>query len=548
MSEPSAAEAVALLEEIKRLMELKGENPFKARAFEKAAASVAGHADLLERARNGTLTELPGVGKSIAEVLTEFLTTGKSAMREELQGSLPAGLSELTEIPGLGPKKALLLIEELGISSVAELEYACKENRLLKLAGFGAKLQAKILEGVQFRKSTQNQQRLSDAFGAAERVFRVLTQTSGGLRVSETGALRRRMETLSALEYLVELPAEEARAAKLRQSLENAVAALPSGPGSLPARVHFAESGSFGSELARTTATEAHWKAVGSPAAIRAASEEEFYAAIGMPWIPPEARETGEEVTLARAGKLERLLPWDGIRGVFHNHTTRSDGTASLEEMVAAARERGYEYIGISDHSQSAFYAQGLKTDALADQEREVRKVQEKFPDIRVFWGIESDILADGSLDYDRSVLERFDFVIASVHSRFGMDRDTMTERILEAVRNPCTRFLGHVTGRLLLGRKGYEVDLERVIAEAASHDVAIEINANPARLDIDWRWGPELRRRGTKVSVNPDAHETAGLDDVKFGVAMARKALLPGELVVNARSVDEVAKWLKRS
>ncbi|HUP58692.1 MAG TPA: helix-hairpin-helix domain-containing protein [Bdellovibrionota bacterium] len=547
MSEPGAADAVALLEEIKRLMDLKGENPFKARAFEKAAASVAGHGDLAERARKGTLTELAGIGKSIAEVLTEFLTTGKSTVRDELMASLPAGLSELTEIPGLGPKKALLLIEELGISSVAELEYACKENRLLKLAGFGAKLQAKILEGVQFRKSTQNQQRLSDAFGAAERVFRVLTQTAGGLRVSETGALRRRMETLSALEYLVELPAEESKAAKLRQSLENAVAALPSGPGSLPARVHFADPGSFGSELARTTATEAHWKAVGSPAALRAASEEEFYAAIGTPWIPPEARETGEEVSLARAGKLERLLPWDGIRGVFHNHTTRSDGTASLEEMVAAARERGYEYIGISDHSQSAFYAQGLKTDALADQEREVRKVQEKFPDIRVFWGIESDILADGSLDYDRSVLERFDFVIASVHSRFGMDRDTMTGRILEAVRNPCTRFLGHVTGRLLLGRKGYEVDLERVIAEAASHDVAIEINANPARLDIDWRWGPELRRRGTKVSVNPDAHETAGLDDVKFGVAMARKALLPGELVVNARSVDEVAKWLKR-
>jgi DNA polymerase (family 10) len=216
--------------------------------------------------------------------------------------------------------------------------------------------------------------------------------------------------------------------------------------------------------------------------------------------------------------------------------------------MVIAAKKLGFEYIGISDHSQSAFYAQGLKADALLDQEREVREVQEKHPDIRIFWGIESDILADGSLDYDEKILRRFDFVVASIHSRFQMDRETMTNRILEAIRHPCTRFLGHATGRILLGRHGYDVNMERIIRDAASSGVAIEINANPARLDIDWRWGAELRKHQTLVSVNPDAHETAGLEDTRYGIAMARKALLPGRQVVNSRSAAEVGKWLKRA
>jgi DNA polymerase (family 10) len=252
-------------------------------------------------------------------------------------------------------------------------------------------------------------------------------------------------------------------------------------------------------------------------------------------------------VKLAKAGKLDSILAWDGVRGIFHNHTTRSDGTASLEEMVIAAKKQGFQYIGISDHSQSAFYASGLKTDALLEQEKEIRKVQDKHPDIRIFWGIESDILADGSLDYPESMLKRFDFVVASVHSRFQMDKEAMTDRILEAIRNPHTRFLGHATGRILLGRKGYDLHMEKIIAEAAACDVAIELNANPARLDIDWRWGPELRKHGTKISVNPDAHATDEIVNTRFGIMMARKALLPASQVVNGRSVKEVEKWLAR-
>jgi DNA polymerase (family 10) len=538
--------AIALLDEIRRLMALRGENVFKVRAFERAAISLEGQTDLVEKAKAGTLIEIEGIGKGISEVLTEFLLHGTSRVRDELAAALPEGLAELTEISGVGPKKAQALIDELGIRSVAELEYACRENRLLKLKGFGEKLQAKILEGIQFKKSTQHQQRLVDADPVASLLLHELEAEAAprGLRVSVTGALRRRLEVLSELEFLAELPAG-AESAKARQAFEARIARA--GHGRIPARVHFAEGDRFGYELARTTAAAPHWQALGAPKPGAFREEEDLYRALGLAWIPPEARETGEEVALSRAGELSKILPSDGIRGVFHNHTTRSDGTASLEGMILAARERGYSYIGISDHSQSAFYAQGLKTPDLVDQEREVRKLQEKYPDIRVFWGIESDILADGSLDYPAEVLKRFDFVIASIHSRFGMDRETMTNRILEAIRNPCTRFLGHVTGRLLLGRKGNDLDLEKIIVEASRCGVAIEINANPARLDIDWRWGPELRKQKTMVSVNPDAHSVEGLDDVKYGIAMARKALLPSSQVVNSRSADEVARWLRR-
>lgn len=553
---------IDLLEEIQHLMELKGENPFKVRAFDKAAKvleEASDDEDWKLRAKEGTLTELPGIGKGISQVLTEFILEGKSSVRDELKESLPEGLLELTRVPGLGPKKAMQLVTELEIKTLGELEYACRENRLLKLKGFGEKVQTKILEGVQFLAANRGQLRLSEAFPIAERILPVLSKAvndgrhpaGGGLRIVETGELRRRRETLSSLEFLVETLPGMKTTASLEEKLYGSLA-LDSMSGEklgLPVKFHFATTSEFPAALARTTATTEHWKALGADAKgiVGAPTEEEFYAKLGVPFIAPEMRETGEEIELARQGKLAQVLPWDGIRGVFHNHTTMSDGAATLEEMVLAAKARGYEYIGISDHSQSAFYAQGLKEDALDAQEKEVRRVQEKYPEVRIFWGIESDILADGSLDYDDRRLKRFDFVIASVHSRFQMDQEAMTDRILQAIRHPATRFVGHLTGRLLLGRKGYDLHVEKIIEEAAKRNVAIEINAHPARLDIDWRWGSELRRRSCMVSVNPDAHEIAGLDDTKYGILVARKALLPSSLVLNSMGTKEVEAWLKR-
>jgi DNA polymerase (family 10) len=542
------SQATELLEEIQRLMELKGENPFKIRAFERAVQTISTleapdlDSELERRARAGSLTELSGIGKGISEVLTEFLLHGKSSARDELAASIPPGLLELTQVPGLGPKKARLLISELSIHSLGELEYACRENRLLKLSGFGEKIQKKILDGVRFLESNRGMQHLSDAFRTAQALMPEIVSAIGStLRVSETGALRRRMEIISSLEFLV-----EGTSPTLKEKVQNVVDEFRRKKGvALPIDVRFAEGANFGYELAQTTGTDAHWKALGSPHFTDCATEELFFERLGLPWIAPEMRESGEEVSLARSGALAQILAWNGIQGVFHNHTTRSDGSATLEQMVIAAEKKGYSYIGISDHSQSAFYAQGLKSDGLKEQEYEIRAIQQKYPQIRIFWGIESDILADGSLDYPEEELKRFDFVVASVHSRFQMDKQAMTNRLIEAIRNPYTTFLGHATGRLLLGRKGYELDMERIIEEAAKQRVAIEINANPARLDIDWRWGSELRKNGTFVSVNPDAHDVEGLDDTVYGIAMARKALLPSTLVVNSGSAKDVEQWL---
>ncbi|MCM2324619.1 MAG: helix-hairpin-helix domain-containing protein [Oligoflexia bacterium] len=536
--------AIKLLEEIRWLLELKGENPFKIRAYDRAIAELSGHEDLPARAAAGTLRELPGIGAGISEVLTEFLLHDTSRARDELRELLPLGLLELTTVPGLGPKKAQVLIDKLGVRSVTELEKACREGRLLALKGFGGKLQQKLLKEIRFKAAGEGRQRLADALVAASALMAGLRSALPGCRIEETGELRRRCETLGRLEFLAELPPEKRAADALKK---RAARWASKATGALPVELHFSRAENFGFELARTTASASHWKALGSPASANAATEEQFYENLELPWIPPEARESGEEIALARAGHLSRLPEWREIQGLFHCHTERSDGTASLEELALEAKRLGLRYLGISDHSRSAFYANGLSVEALREQRRELRRVQERVPEVRLFWGIESDILSDGSLDYEPAVLEKFDFVVASIHSRFGMGRDAMTERILRALRNPHTRFLGHPTGRLLLERQGYEIDLERIIAEAARHDVAIELNSHPARLDIDWRWGPVLRQRNAPVAVNPDAHSAASLGDARMGVLMARKALLPANQIVNIRSPEEVERWLKR-
>ena len=536
---------IQLLHEIQKLMELRGENPFKIRAFEKAAHQLEGRGDLVERAQAQTLREIPGIGKGIEEILSEFLLHGRCSVLEELKSTLPEGLLELTQIPGLGPKKALLLIEQLGIRTIGELEYACRENRLISLKGFGAKAQQKILENVIFFQAHQGQQKLSEAWPMAEQFYDEIRQEFPDLTLSETGALRRKLEVLDRLEFLI-VESDESRVK--REALESFVIGFRQrNAHALPIHLHFCNAQEFGYRLAQSTASQAHWERLGAPASVQAASEEEFYQHVGIRWIAPELRETGEEVDWAKKGVLDQVLPWDSIRGVFHAHTLRSDGAASLEEMVQAALAQGYEYIGISDHSQSAYYAQGLKVPDLWAQRKEIEQVQKKNPQIKIFWGIESDILQDGSLDYEPEVLKAFDFVIASIHSRFQMDRTAMTERILKAIRNPYTRFLGHPTGRLLLGRKGYDFDFEAVIEEAHRCGVAIELNSNPNRLDLDWRWGEVMRKHQTLTSINPDAHDVGGLADTRFGVAMARKALFTKNQVVNTQSAREVEAWLKR-
>lgn len=547
------------LAEIQHLMVLLEENPFKVRAYERAQGALSGHDDLLLRAKNGTLTELEGIGKGIAETLGLFLLNDDTSARDALAVQVSPGLLELTRVPGLGVKKAKVLIAELEIQSISELEYACRENRLVKLKGFGEKTQSKILEGIARLNARRGRLRLSDAIPVAGALIKLLRARAAehGLQVEHAGPLRRRLEVVDGLDFLVFGGLSAAQARDALAQLDRVVRDERD-EGRLPeceVRLHFSAREESAAAWIESTGTPEHWQALQQrlragrlprPAAATEDGETAVYAAAGLPWIPPELRETADLDELAAA--LDGLLSEDALQGVFHNHTTRSDGAASLEEMVRRAQALGYKYIGISDHSQSAFYAHGLKPEDLKEQELEVRELQERMPGIRIFWGVESDILADGSLDYEPSILKRFDFVIASIHSRFKMERKEMTRRIVKAIRNPYTRFVGHLTGRLLLGRPGYDIDVEEIIDEAARHAVAIEINAHPERLDIDWRWGSKLRKAGALVSVNPDAHDVSGLMHAKsYGVTVARKALLPAAAVLNSRRVSEVEKWLQR-
>lgn len=513
---------IDLLEELERLLRLNEENVFKIRAFEKAQQSLSGITDLEARARTGTLTEIPGIGKGIAEVLTEFLLKGTTSQRDELLAKLPPGLLDLTRVPGLGPKKAKAIIAELGIHTVGELEYACRENRLTTLKGFGEKAQSQILAHIEGMKAREKKALYSDI---ETWVGNLLKELQDFHEIALTGQMRRKSEIIDQIEFV-------AIGSKSDQSkIEKKIASfLKDRPTELPVTVHMTEKSQYEKTLLETTATP-EWLKISMKDPDTRKLDPDLMESVGV---------------FDKGFSAKTLLTENSIQGVFHNHTTRSDGRATAEQMIREAIRLQYKYIGLSDHSQSAFYAQGLKPDALKEQKKEIDKLRNQFPEITIFWGVESDILQDGSLDYPDSVLKEFDFVVGSVHSRFKMDRDAMTKRILTAIENPYCSMIGHLTGRILLARDGYEIDFEKIFKAAAKCGTAIEINANPQRLDVDWRHGPLLREHKVMTCINPDAHDTAGLADTRYGITVARKALLTQEQVLNTRSAKDALNWLR--
>ncbi len=523
-------------------LELAGENPFKVRAFRKAADTLgqSEYADrLVAMVADGSLVEIPGIGKGILAFLQETAAGRVSPDLEAALKKIPQGLRELTRVPGLGPKKARVVVDQLGIQTLGELEYACKENRLLKLDGFGEKLQTKILASVQFLLRSVGKALLSDSENWADAIESKLKEPDRALAV-RTGSLARRDEVLSELEWVA--------SADVAKKIEKAADAVNP---AVRVEVHRAEVAELGVASVRRSSAPDFWKALEKRSkekldTISAGTETEFFKKAGTPFLAPEFRGSATIFDLLDKPGVDSIVREDDVRGVFHAHTTRSDGHDSLEEMTRAAHTAGFEYFGVSDHSQSAFYAHGLSAEDLKAQRKECEAAQKKVPACRIFWGIESDILKDGSLDYSEKVLGEFDFVIASIHSRFGLGRKDMTDRIVKALKHPRTRILGHVTGRLLLGREGYDIDMEEIIKVASHEGKAIEINAHPQRLDIDWRWGDALRKHKTWVAINPDAHEKEGIRDFRYGVAMARKALLPKTQILNALNTKEVASWLK--
>jgi len=565
-----AHEVGTILSDIAALLELKGDNPFKIRAYEQGARIVEGLGDQLEPlVREGRLHEHKGIGAALSEKITELVRTGRLAYHDELRREFPPAIFDLLKIPGLGPKKVRRLYQTLGVRSLGELEYACVENRLLTLDGFGEKSQANILEGIQLLKRHQGRFLFSDALEAAEALLAALQASPDVSRTSLAGSLRRRMETVKDIDLLVssDSPAAVMERFVALPGVAEVIAhggtksSVRLGSG-LQADLRVVSDREFPYALHHFTGSKEHNTILRGLAKSRGlkmneyglfrgdelipcSTEAEIFAALGLDDIPPELRENLGEIEAAQARRLPDLIAERDIQGVFHAHTTESDGRHSLEAMVSAAAALGYRYLGISDHSRSARYANGLSIERVRAQHRAIDALQQRHPEIVLFKGIESDILADGSLDYPDDVLDGFDFVIASVHSRFGMTEEEMTARVVKAISHPAVTILGHPTGQLLLSRDSYPLNLTRVLDAAKMHHVAVELNANPHRLDLDWRFCKDARDRGVTLSINPDAHSTEGLSDTRYGVGIARKGWLTRADVFNTQSADQMRRTL---
>lgn len=554
MSNRHAARA---LKQVADLIELTGGNAFRARAYAQAARVLDGLDEPLEAlVADGRLRTLPGIGAGIAAELEAFVRTGALERLDELLAAVPPGLLDVLRVKGLGPRKARTLWQDLGVTSLDELEAAALAGRIAALPGFGRKTEAALLEGARRLRTYLGRWHYAAAVHAVAPVLEALRHAPDVARAEPCGALRRRCETVEAAELLVQGDAEAVRDVLIAHAVPAEsppddtlfAGTLPDG---LPLRVYDAGEGSFAPIWWRRTGSPEHVAAFtaryGEP---EGDAETDLYARAGLAFVPPELREGGAILEEAARGPLPRLVEEADLRGSLHNHTTASDGAHSLREMALAARRMGYAYFAVCDHSRSLAVANGLSIERLRAQGREVRALQAELdadggPPLRLLHGTEVDILADGSLDYPDEVLAELDLVVASVHTHFGMSRTEATERIVRAVSHPLTDILGHPTGRLLLRREGYPLDVDAVLEACAAHGVAVELNANPYRLDLDWRHLRRARELGVLVAINPDAHAVEGLADVRWGVAVARKGGLTPEGCLNALDAEAFLAWL---
>lgn len=551
------SDVASVLEETADLIELTDGNPHRARAFSRASRAVSDlDTDVAARVHEDTLTDMGGIGDAMAEHIADVVRTGTFPLHDELLNAVPPGLLDVLRVKGLGTKRTRRLWQELNITSLDDLEAAAENDRITSLSGFGDKTQSNILENVRRLRSYENQWRLADAHSAVAPLLEALRDHPDVNRAEPTGALRRHCETMEEVALIAVSSTPSAVATWLSEQVDTDVAnsdgvmstTLPEG---IPLRLHLATPDDFGTTWWRTTGSEAHCTSFedtyGAPGAHP--TENALFAAAGLSPIAAPLREDRGELAAATDNSLPDLIQVEDLQGCLHNHSTYSDGAASLETMTTAARRLGFSYFGICDHSQSLQIAQGLSPDEVRAQHEEVQQINEDLDEesFTLFHGIESDVLTDGSLDYDDEILSLFDLVVASVHTGFNMTEEEATERVLRAVQNPHTRILGHPTGRLLLSRDGYPLNHERVIAACAEHDVAIELNANPYRLDLDWHWVRHATDRGVLISINPDAHSTDDLEYVRWGVQVAQKGWLTPSDCLNAKSLSAFEDWLAR-
>lgn len=539
-------EIAGVFKNLAAIMELHNESAFKTRSYNTAYVNLRRLDRPLAEMDENEIGQISGVGKAIKDKITELLTTGTLSTYQKYAEITPPGIIDMLSIKGLGPKKIKTIWEDMEIETVGELLYACNENRLSQYKGFGLKTQEDIKQKIEYYFQSQDKFRYGSVIAVAEQLLEDLRYIYTGTKVELTGAIRRKCNTLDKIEILIgdsELAEEIYEEGLLEIISEEEGVVEAKNENGLLVLLYLVDEADFVSSWFYTSASESFREQVGDLPMGNFEDEAALFKKIGLPYFVPEMRE-GELYGTKLKGEL---IEEKEIQGVIHSHTTYSDGIHTLKQMAEAAKEKGYTYIGITDHSQTAFYANGLKPDRLLEQMEEIDQLNQSLEGITILKGIESDILNDGRLDYEQEILDQLDFLVASVHSNLKMDEEKATTRIVKAVEHPSTSILGHPTGRLLLSRRAYPLDHKKVIDACAANKVCIELNANPHRLDIDWRWIPYCMEKGVRISINPDAHSINGIDDITFGVASARKGGLTTEACLNARPLADFLDMLKK-
>ena len=566
---------VTILNQIALILEIKGENAFKIRAYKNGSEIIENYGDdIIQITKDGKLGELKGIGKALASKIEEIVETGKLTYLDELKLEFPDTFFDLFEISNLGPKKIKKLYDNLQIDSIDKLEAYCKNNEISKISGFGKKSVEAILESISFRKSNSKFFRTGDIAPIAESILEFLRQLPQTSQAEIAGSYRRGKEIVHDIDFIVatKLPVEIINeftempevAQVISKGKTKSSVRLNNG---LQCDLRAVKNSEFPFALNYFTGSKAHNVKMRSLAIKNGYSlneyalnsktktnedvindESDLYKALGLSFIHPALREDQGEVEAAKDARLPNLIQIENLKGTFHNHTTASDGKNSLSEMAEAATDLGLQYLGISDHSKSSVQANGLSDEELLQQVKEIKDFNDRNNnELTIFSGVECDILKDGSLDYNESVLSQLDYCIASVHSSFSLTENEMTQRVIKAIESPHVTMIGHLTGRLLLLRKPYDINVSKIIDACAKNNTIIEINANPRRLDMDWRWWKKAKDKGVKCSINPDAHKIEHFQYLHFGVNIAQKGWLESSDVVNCLPVDEIKKLLKQ-
>ena len=525
-----------------KIMELHKENPFKIKSYANAYMSLRKVEHPFSESTKEELASIRGVGKTIADKIHELLETGELQAFKKYEEATPPGIVEMLGIKGFGPKKIYVIWKDLEIDTIGELLYACNENRLVDLKGFGLKTQANLKKQLEYYIDSQGKFLYDNVAQYAHDLIKKINASFPDQKIELVGMIRRMMPEVKGIEILTTIDEQKIIDAidGLGMDEEDTMLQYET----YPVFFEHTDENSFGTTAFKLNSGEQFLELI--PEVPEAKTEEELFTSLGLAYVHPEYRESEIAFDQSKNNTLPQLIELSDIKGVIHNHTTYSDGLHSVDEMAKECMRLGYEYFVISDHSKAAFYANGLNEDRVIQQMEEIDKLNQGYDDFRIFKSIECDILNDGSMDYGDDFLKEFEIVIASIHSNLKMDMTKANNRLIKAIENPNTHILGHPTARLLLARQGYPIDHALIIDACAANNMIIELNANPARLDLDWSWIPYALEKGVKISINPDAHSKDQIRYIEAGVCAGRKGGLTKEMCLNALSRNEFGKWVE--